>query len=135
MERHTYYIIYHLDTAIDDLESGWYKYTFALSEEIQVSNACEHSLDRLNWTSCDKFKSLQEFQEFFENIEPKPMKIENNEYIETISYRGLDVPIFFDDYGQCFFCTFNNKEIAFGSFQDNYEDEVKALIDLEVDKR
>ena len=60
---------------------------------------------------------------------------EKMEYIETIQYRGMSVPVFVDDCSQCFYCIFNNKEIAFGNFQDNYEDEVKFLVDNELKKR
>ena len=35
------------------------------------------------------------FQEFFDDkVDPEPMKIEHEEYIETIHYKGVSVPIF-----------------------------------------
>jgi len=79
------------------------------------------------------FTTFSEYKEFFDKLNPRPMVMEHLEYIETIEYRGMCVPIFCDDYGQCFYCIFNNKEMAFGSFQTEYEDEVKCLIDHEID--
>ena len=61
------------------------------------------------------------------------MKLEREDYMETITYRGMSVPIFCDDYGQCFYCIYDNKVMSFGSFQPEYEGEVKAIIDHDLD--
>lgn len=57
------------------------------------------------------------------------MKMEREDYVETIYYKGKAIPIFCDDYGQCFYCIMDNEVLSFGSFQTEYEDEVKSLID------
>ena len=62
------------------------------------------------------------------------MKLEHEEYIETIHYKGVSVPIFCDDYGQCFYCIMDNEVVSFGSFQSEYEDEVKHIIDYKLCK-
>lgn len=53
--------------------------------------------------------------------------------IEIINYRGYSVPIFYDDAGQSFYCTLDNKEISFGSFNTEYEEDLKYLIDEKLD--
>lgn len=131
---HTFYIIYKIDEDTDQLKAGYYKYTYDLTG-VELPNPCQFSVDRYNWSECPLFSGLGEFQDFFGKINPKPMKIEHEDYIETIHYKGVDVPIFCDDYGQCFYCIFNGETMAFGSFQSEYEDEVKSLIDHELHKK
>ena len=129
MEKpHTFYIIYKIDEDTDQLKAGYYKYMFDLTG-IELDKPCQYSTDRYDWSECTQFKSLGDFQDFFDKIDPKPMKIEHEEYIETIYYKGVAVPIFCDDYGQCFYCIFDNKVMSFGTFQTEYEDCVKDLID------
>ena len=135
-ELPTFYVMYRLeqDTNVGDtkLEKGYYKYTYNLSG-VDIPNCCQYSKDRYEWSDCDAFNDLGQFQGFFENAESAPMKMEHEDYIETIRYRGYSVPVFCDDYGQCFYCIFNNEVLSFGSFQPEYEDEVKSLIDHEID--
>ena len=96
----------------------------------------QYSKDRNEWTDCeDLYKNHQEFSELFEGIGQSLMKFERLEYVETIVYREQCVPVFVDDYGQCFYCIFNGETMAFGSFQSEYEDEVKHLIDYEESKK
>ena len=57
------------------------------------------------------------------------MVFEKMEYIETVKYKNQLVPVFIDDYGQCFYAIYKNREIVFGAYQDNYEEEIKYLID------
>lgn len=140
MEKpHTFYIIYRIDQDADvdglHLLAGYYKYTYDLTGEEKSDPSCHFSADRYNWSECSLFNNLGEFQEFFEKIEPTPMKLEHEEYIETIHYRGMSVPIFCDDYGQCFYCILDNEIVSFGSFQPEYEDEVKHLIDWKIDEK
>lgn len=136
-KQHIYYIINRLDEDADidglHLLSGYYKFTYDLSGE-DLPNAAEFSTDRCNWTDCPLYSSLSEYQEIFNKVENK-MVIESEEYVETVCYKGKHVPIFLDDYGQCFYCIYDNDVIGFGSFQDNYEDEVKGLIDCEERKK
>jgi len=139
MEKpHTFYIIYHLDKdweLVDGrrFEAGYYKFVYDLTG-VERDSPCTFSKDRYKWQTFDKFKTLGEFQDCFDNFRPMPMKIEQEEYIETIHYRDRSIPIFLDDYGQCFYCIMDNKVMGFGSFQDNYEEEVKAIIDHELDR-
>lgn len=127
-----FYIMYFVDKNCDvngiHLDSGYYRYTYDLSGA-DIPNPCKYSKDRYDWSSCDLFKDLGKFQDFFNSIDPKPMKMELEDYIETITYRGVSVPIFCDDYGQCFYCILNNEVMSFGSFQSEYEEEVRAIID------
>ena len=136
MEKpHTFYTIYRIDQDADvdglHLLSGYYKYEYNLTG-IELPTPCQFSTDRYNWSECTMFSDLGEFQEFFDRIDPKPMKLEHEEYIETIHYKGVSVPIFCDDYGQCFYCIYDNEVLGFGSFQSEYEDEVKAIIDHDL---
>ena len=132
---HTFYIIYQLedDTTIDNLklEKGFYRYIYDLSG-IDVPYACQFSRDRYEWSDCDIFKGLGEFQDAFEKLHETVMKFEREDYIETIHYKGMSIPIFNDDYGQCFYGIMDNKIISFGSFNPNYEDEVKSIIDHQM---
>ena len=135
--QHIFYIIYHIETDVDvdglHLLAGFYKYTYDLSG-VDIPNPCEYSSDKYEWSKCELFAGLGEFQDFFQKLNPEPMKLEREDYIETIHYKGVSVPIFCDDYGQCFYCIFDNEVISFGSFQPDYEDEVRHLIDYKIDK-
>lgn len=131
-----FYIINKIeqDVEVDGIHllAGYYRMRYNLSG-IDVPHCSQFSTDRCEWRDCELFTTFSEYKEFFDKIEPKPLVMERLEYIETIEYRGMCVPIFCDDYGQCFYCIFNNKEMSFGSFQSEYEDEVKWLIDHEID--
>lgn len=133
----TFYIIHKLDSEIDKdgrhLQPGYYRYTYNLSGVVDMDRPCEYSVDRDNWECCGLFKSLSEFQDCFVGIDT--FKIELEDYVETITYKGVSVPVFLDDYGQCFYCIFNNKVLGFGSFQSEYEDELKDIIDYDLSKR
>ena len=117
------------------LNAGYYRIQYDLSG-IDVPHNAQYSKNREKWVDCsDIFKNYQEFAKLFEGVGDKLMKFEKLEYVETVVYRGQSVPVFLDDYGQCFYCIFNNEEIAFGSFQCEYEDDVRHLIDYEMDKK
>ena len=121
MEKpHAFYIIYHLDKdweLVDGrhFDAGYYRYVYDLTGT-DLPNCCQYSKDRNDWTDCDRLKSLGEFPECFDNFRPSLMKIEREEYVETIHYRDHSIPIFLDDYGQCFYCIFDNRVMGFGSF-------------------
>ena len=131
----TFYIIHKLDSEIDKngtkLTPGYYRYTYDLSG-VDVDRPCEYSVNRDNWECCGLFKSFSEFQDFFDGIDT--FKIELEEYVETITYKGVSVPVFLDDCGQCFYCIYNNKVMSFGTFQTEYEDELKDIIDYDLGK-
>ena len=135
---HIFYVIYKLDDAIEldgrRLEAGFYKYTYDLAGT-DIPHCCGQSKDGVKWEDCGLFKDFGDFQGFFEKLDPVPFKMEREEYVETLVYKGFHVPIFCDDYGQCFYCIFDNKVLSFGTFQSDYEDEVKSLIDYEIEKR
>ena len=64
----------------------------------------------------------------------KPTKKELKECkLKTITYRGISVDIFIDDYGQSYYCYFDNECISFGTYNFNYEEDVKYLIDKKLD--
>lgn len=136
--QHIFYTIYQLEKDVDvdglHLLAGFYRYTYDLSG-VDLPDPCEYSSDRYEWTKCELFAGLGEFQDFFQKLNPEPMKLEREDYIETITYRGVSVPIFCDDYGQCFYCIYDNKVMTFGSFQPEYESEVKAIIDHDIGKK
>ena len=133
-----FYIIYFVDKDRDvngiHLEKGYYRFNYDLTG-VELPDPCKYSKDRYEWSSCGLFKDLGKFQEFFDSFELKPMKMDREDYIETVSYRGVYVPIFCDDYGQCFYCVIDNEVVSFGSFQPEYVEKVKALIDYKLDGR
>lgn len=137
-QKTTYYVIYWVEKPMTikdkNLKKGYYRITYDLSG-MDYPHDAQYSKDRYEWVDCDDlYKNHQEFQELFGKPGRNLMKFERLEYVETIVYRGQCVPIFLDDYGQCFYCIFKNEEIAFGSFQSDYEDDVRHLIDYELDK-
>lgn len=118
-----------------ELKPGYYRIQYDLSG-MDYPHDAQYSKNRDKWEDCEGlYKNFQEFTELFEGVGEKMMKFERLDYVETIVYRGQSVPVFIDDYGQCFYCIFNNEEIAFGSFQSEYEDDVRHLIDYELDKK
>ena len=116
---HTFYLIYRIDMDADvdglHLLSGYYRYAYDLTG-VELPSPCQFSTDRCNWSECTMFTGLGEFQDFFERINPPPLKIEREEYVETIHYKGVSVPVFCDDYGQCFYCIYGNRVVGFGGF-------------------
>lgn len=142
MKKNTFYIIYKLDSDMDidglHLLAGYYRFIYDLSGD-ELPDPCSFSVDRQEWSKCEMFTTLSEFNEFFMKASHPscchPMKIERLDYVETIEYRGQLVPVFVDDYGQCFYCIYDNREFSFGSFQCDYEDEVKSLVDHDLEAR
>jgi hypothetical protein len=136
-QKTTFYLVYWVEkqTTIKgkELKPGYYRITYDLSG-MDYPHDAQYSEDRYKWEDCeDLFKNFQEFSELFAGVGDKMMKFEKLDYVETVVYRGQHVPVFIDDYGQCFYCIYNNEEIAFGSFQSDYEDEVRHLVDYELD--
>lgn len=136
--KHIYYIINKIeqDADVDGLHllSGYYRFTYDLSGE-EIPHASEFSTDRYHWSDCPLYSTLSEYQELFDKIESgKKMTIERLEYIETVEYKGQNIPVFLDDYGQCFYCIYLNNVLCFGGFQDNYEDEIRHLVDYDFEK-
>ena len=136
MDNMEFYIINKIDKDVEidgiHLIPGYYKMRYTLSGE-ELPHCSQFSSDRCEWQDCELFSTFSEYKEFFLKLNPAPMRMEREDYVETIYHKGKAVPVFLDDYGQCFYCIFNNKEMAFGSFQAEYEDEVKWLIDHEID--
>ena len=131
------YIMYMLKDGVVgkdgvSLEPGFYRCTYSLGDGFD--GKCQYSKDRYEWVDWREFSDLCAFQDFFDELSPTPMKIEREEYIETIFHRGICVPVFLDDYGQCFYAILDNEVISFGSFQDGYEDEIRDLIDMKLDR-
>ena len=55
-------------------------------------------------------------------------------FVTTYTYRGIDVDIFEDDYGQCYYFYYNDESISCGTYNLDYESYVKYVIDRDLDK-
>lgn len=53
--------------------------------------------------------------------------------VKVISYRGFEVPIYVDDPGQQFYCYWEGETLGFGSYNTNYEDDLRYIIDQKLD--
>ena len=60
------------------------------------------------------------------------MCAEKPEYI--FEYRGKQVPVYLDEPGQQFYIIWEGHELGLGSYNVNYEEDIKYLIDLAHDK-
>lgn len=56
-----------------------------------------------------------------------------NKPVSIFKYRGYEVEIFIDDYGQQFYCYLDGEEIGFGAFNTEYKEDLKYLIDKKLD--
>lgn len=56
-----------------------------------------------------------------------------DELVRTFEYRGISVPIYVNEPGQCFWTILDGTEIGFGSFNTDYEEDLKYLIDQKLD--
>jgi len=52
---------------------------------------------------------------------------------EVFRYRGYELGIWADDPGQCLFTIWHDQEVTFGTYNLNYEEDCKALVDAELD--
>ena len=107
----TYYVVYWVEKPMTvkgkKLNPGYYRITYDLSG-MDYPHDAQYSKDRYTWIDCDDlYKNFEEFTELFDGIGNGMMKFERLEYVETVVYRDQCVPIFIDDYGQCFYCIFN----------------------------
>jgi len=59
--------------------------------------------------------------------------MEETRFIETIEYRGYKVDIYCDYAGQSFFCNLDGEEINFGSYNVDFEEDLKFVIDTKLD--
>ena len=131
MKKQFFYEMYKIGEGVvierdgKPLSPGYYKATYGLDGSDPV--AFEYSKDRYVWETVTAFKDLAEFRDFFNDF--GLLKFEREEYVETVVWKDTHVPVFYDDYGQCFYCICNGLTISFGSFQDNYEDEIRAMLD------
>ena len=142
----TFYMMFKLDKEIDvelsngnsvHLNPGFYKFNYCLSGK-ELEHKFQYSTNRMKWKDCDFCASLYDFDTLNEKVNEKienVMSFAKLEYVETIYYREKAIPIFYDDYGQCFFGIFEGKEIGFGSFNSNYEDEIRDMIDYHESKK
>ena len=51
----------------------------------------------------------------------------------SLDYRGFHVDFYFDDPGQQVYAVFENEVISFGSYNENWEDDMKWIIDERLD--
>lgn len=56
-----------------------------------------------------------------------------NEVIDTLEYRGYHVDFYNDDFGQQVYTYFDGEEIGFGTYNFNYKDDMKYIIDNKLD--
>lgn len=62
------------------------------------------------------------------------LKSKYGEPISVLNYRGYEIGFWNDDCGQQVFTVWEDKELGFGSYNYNYEDDMKYLIDEKLDK-
>ena len=60
------------------------------------------------------------------------MAEEKPEYI--FEYRGKQVPVYLDDAGQQFYIIWEGHELGLGSYNTDYEEDIKYLIDTSIDE-
>ena len=58
---------------------------------------------------------------------------EKEKYVKTYSYRGYDIDIYDDDYGQCYYFYFNDEQISCGTYNPFPEDVIEYVIDEFLD--
>ena len=131
MDDRSFYLIKKIDKDMSyngiSIPVGYYRVNYNLSGK-PIKHACQYSKDRIHWEDTTLYKNIVEFRDIFDSVEDG-MVFEKMEYIETIKYKNQLVPVFIDDSGQCFYAIYKNREIVFGAYQDNFEDEIKYLID------
>ena len=52
----------------------------------------------------------------------------NPDYLFDLTYKGVVVPIFNDDYGQQWYCIIDGQEYGFGAFNSHIREDLKYLI-------
>ena len=86
-------------------------------------------LDKLNnWIN----KNYEEYIPVFGYDEPTAYE-KKFCFVKTYTYRGIDVDIFCDDYGQCYYFYYNNKSHSCGTYNPDYESCVECEIDHDLD--
>ena len=69
-------------------------------------------------------------------LEESVLKSAQNNYIALVYEQESQLVLAGADIstGECFYCIYNNKVMSFGSFQSEYEDELKGIIDYDLGK-
>ncbi len=57
----------------------------------------------------------------------------DKDIVDTLDYRGKHVDFYMDDYGQQFYTVYDGEEISFGSYNTNYKEDMKYIIDRKLD--
>lgn len=52
----------------------------------------------------------------------------------TISYRGVDIPVYDDDYSQCYFFRYKGKEYSCDTYCTDYYRDIISVIDDDLDE-
>jgi len=55
------------------------------------------------------------------------------EIADSLDYRGEHVDFYMDDYGQQFYTVYDGGEISFGTYNKNYKEDMKYIIDRKLD--
>lgn len=58
---------------------------------------------------------------------------DNDKPVDSLDYRGYHVDFYDDDYGQQVYTKWEGREFSFGSFNTGYKEDMKYLIDKEID--
>ena len=64
-----------------------------------------------------------------------------NDYLSSLTYRDIEVDVFVDDYGQCFYIKFKLpnteevQEIGLGTYNLAYKEETQDIIDYLLNKQ
>lgn len=56
-----------------------------------------------------------------------------NEPVTIFKYKNKEVPIFFDEQGQQYYCYLDNTFLGFGTLNNDFEEDLKYLIDDTLD--
>ena len=94
-------------------------------EEMKDSKAKKALLDYI-------WKNFEEYIPNFGSDEPSAYERKFC-YHTTYTYRDIPVEIFSDDNGQCFYFYYKGKSYGCGSFNPDYEEVVKYVIDHDLD--
>lgn len=53
---------------------------------------------------------------------------------QTVTYRGVKIDVYDDDYGQCFYFTYKGHEYSCGTYNTDYYGEIISVVDDDLDE-
>lgn len=57
-----------------------------------------------------------------------------NKAVDKIRYRGKKIPVYVDDYGQCYYFLYNGKSYSCGTYNSDYIGEIVSVVDEDLDE-